>query len=214
MPNVTGKTQSDAESAIKGAGLVPVVYKGSSSSVASGKVYGQVPSAGSKVEKGSEVGIFVSTGPAPTTSTAVSVPNVVGKSEADAQSALQAAGLVGVKYTGYSSTVAKGMVIQQLPAAGSKVDKGTQVGYQVSLGKPPTSAPSVKVPNVVGMTSAAATKALTDAGLKPIVVEDWDETVAEDKVIAQLPDPGVSVAPGSSVAVSVSKGPQPVPTPY
>lgn len=209
VPNVTGKSEADAKSAIQAAGLVAVVNKASSSSVASGKVSGQVPSAGSKVNKGSEVGIIVSTGAAP--ASAVSVPNVVGKTDADAKSAIEGAGLVAVKYSGYSDTVAAGLVVQQLPAAGAKVNKGTQVGYEVSLGKAAT---GVKVPNVVGMTQDAASSAIKGAGLVPVVVENWSETVATGKVIVQLPDAGVSVSPGSSVAISVSKGPEPVVTPY
>jgi beta-lactam-binding protein with PASTA domain len=212
VPNVTGKTQVDAQNALKAVGFVPVVYNGASSSVASGKVYGQVPSAGAEAFKGAEVGIFVSTGPtAPAATPPVSVPGVVGKKEADAQNAIAAVGLEPVSYSGYSDTIAMGLVIQQLPAAGSKVDQGTQVGYLVSLGKPGA---SVKVPNVVGMTAEQAANTLADAGLAIIELQDWSESVPEGQAMAQLPDAGATVAPNSSVAVSVSKGPQPVPTPY
>jgi eukaryotic-like serine/threonine-protein kinase len=64
------------------------------------------------------------------------------------------------------------------------------------------------------MTAEQAANTLADAGLAIIELQDWSESVAEGKAMAQLPDAGATVAPNSSVAVSVSKGPQPVPTPY
>ncbi|MBS0374352.1 MAG: DUF3443 family protein [Proteobacteria bacterium] len=63
------------------------------------------------------------------------------------------------------------------------------------------------VPNVVGLSQAAATSALTGAGLAVGSVTIADSTtVASGDVISETPAAGTSVAPGSSVALSVSDG--------
>jgi hypothetical protein len=69
----------------------------------------------------------------------VSVPNVVGQSQANAQSAITAAGLtVGTVTEAYSETVAAGVVISQNPAAGTEALPGTAVSLVVSKGKEDT----------------------------------------------------------------------------
>jgi len=69
------------------------------------------------------------------------------------------------------------------------------------------------LPSVTGMTLAAATKAITDAGLVvgDPVTEEFSDTVKAGSVISQDPNPSVNgfVAPGSTVNLTVSKGPEP-----
>jgi hypothetical protein len=66
----------------------------------------------------------------------VTVPNVVGKTQASAQAAITIAGLtVGVVTQAYSATVPKGSVISQSPAAGTSVLPATAVNLVVSKGK-------------------------------------------------------------------------------
>ncbi|WP_342349426.1 PASTA domain-containing protein, partial [uncultured Nitrospira sp.] len=88
VPSVVGLPQSDAESAIIGAGLtVGTITTASHASVSSGSVISQTPGGGASVAAGSAVALVVSTGPAP-----VTVPNVVGVPQAAAQAALTTAG--------------------------------------------------------------------------------------------------------------------------
>jgi beta-lactam-binding protein with PASTA domain len=203
VPNVDGKTQSDAEAAIKNAGLAPKVYKFYSSDVAKGKVGGQQPKAGTEVKPGSEVSIAVSLGKGVG---AVTVPNVVGKKEADATTAMTNAGLKPKVYKVYSDTVASGLVIAQLPAAGTTTGSGSEVAVQVSQGKSPTSG-NVTVPNVVGKTQADATSALQSAGFTVTPVEQPSDTVATGAVIDQLPVANSTAPKGSAVVILVSTGP-------
>jgi hypothetical protein len=65
----------------------------------------------------------------------------------------------------------------------------------------------VTVPNVVGLTQAAATTALTAAGLVTTVTTAPHATVAVGLVISTTPASGASVAPGSTVTLVVSSGP-------
>lgn len=65
----------------------------------------------------------------------------------------------------------------------------------------------VAVPDVVNLTQAAATTAITGAGLTlGTVTTTWSETVAAGAVISSTPAAGTLVSPGSAVAIVVSTG--------
>lgn len=66
----------------------------------------------------------------------VTVPNVVGMTQAQASNAIQNAGLSVHVINDWSEKVAKGNVISQSIAAGSKVASGTYVRLVVSQGVP------------------------------------------------------------------------------
>ncbi|HEX7114976.1 MAG TPA: PASTA domain-containing protein [Steroidobacter sp.] len=68
-------------------------------------------------------------------STLVEVPNVVGETQADGTSILEAAGFVVAVETAHSSSVAAGKIISQSPSAGSEASAGATVTITVSLGE-------------------------------------------------------------------------------
>jgi beta-lactam-binding protein with PASTA domain len=194
VPNVVGLMQAAAQSAITTAGLtVGAVTTAISNTVAAGKVVSQNPIAGTKVAAGSAVALIVSLG--------TKVPNVVGRTQADAQKALTTAGLtVGTVTMANSATVGAGRVISQSPGAGTTVTPGSAVALVVSLG--------TTVPNVVGLTQSSAQTALIAAGLTVGTVTMVNsESVPSGTVINQTPVAGIKVTPGSSVALVISSGP-------
>ncbi|WP_251197633.1 Stk1 family PASTA domain-containing Ser/Thr kinase [Anaerotardibacter muris] len=125
VPNVVGASASNAESSLKSAGFQVKTSYRYSSDVSEGRVISQDPSG--KAAKGSTITIYVSNGPEEAT-----VPNVVDKSEADARSALDAAGFNVTIRTSHSAEVAKGLVISQDKLG--KAEKGTTVTIVVSSG--------------------------------------------------------------------------------
>ena len=133
----------------------------------------------------------------------VSVPIVVGNTQAAATTSITGAGLtLGGVTMQSSSTVASGNVISENPAAGASVTKGSGVALAVSSGPA-----MVAVPNVVGNSQAAATTAITGAGLTlGMVTMQSSATVASGSVISENPAAGTSVASGSAVALAVSTG--------
>jgi len=205
VPNVVGQTQASATSAITSAGLTAgAVTQQSSTTVASGSVISESPAAGTSVAKGSAVNLVVSSGAPPPTP--VTVPNVVGETQASATSAISAAALtVGAVTQQSSTTVASGNVISESPAAGTSVASGAAVSLVVSSGAP---APGqVAVPNVVGQTQAAATSAISGAGFTVgAVAQESSTTVASGSVISQNPAAGADSASGSAVDLVVSTG--------
>jgi len=200
VPNVVGDTEAAAATAITGVGLdVGTETLVSSPTVASGDVISEIPSAGTNVNVGSAVNLFVSTGPAK-----VSVPNVVGDTQAAATTAITGAGLtVGTVTSQPSGAVASGDVISETPSAGTSVNVGSAVNLVVSTGPA-----KVSIPNVVGDTQAAATTALTGAGLTVgTVTSQSSAAVANGDVISETPSAGTSVNSGSAVNLVVSTGP-------
>jgi hypothetical protein len=133
----------------------------------------------------------------------ISVPNVVGETQAAATTAVTGDGLtVGAVTQASSATVANGNVISETPAAGASAASGSSVALVVSTG-PAT----VSVPNVVGDTQAAATTAITGAGLTVgTVTQQSSSSVASGEVITETPAAAASVAKGSAVALFVSSG--------
>ena len=143
----------------------------------------------------------------PTTSTQVTVPDVVGLAQTAAESAITGASLtVGAETTDYSASVPSGDVISQDPAAGVEVVTGSSVDLVISLGPPPP----VNVPDVVGLDQATAESTITGASLAVgTVTYQNDAVVAAGNVISQDPTAGSTVDTGSSVDLVVSLGPQP-----
>lgn len=131
IPSVIGKTKSSAKSTLESAGFsVTFEYGDYNNSVAADVVTAQSPSAKNQAAKGSTVTVTLSPGQKP-----ITVPNVVGASQSQAESALAGAGL---KYTyadsQYSDTVPAGNVINQTKS-GETVAAGTTITLTLSKGK-------------------------------------------------------------------------------
>ena len=131
IPSVIGKTKSSAKSTLESAGFsVTFEYGDYNDSVAADVVTAQSPSAKKQAAKGSTVTVTLSPGQKP-----ITVPNVLGASQSQAESALAGAGL---KYTyadsQYSDTVAAGNVISQTKS-GETVAAGTTITLTLSKGK-------------------------------------------------------------------------------
>lgn len=125
VPNVVGVKQAAAEAALTKAGLVVSVESNASTSVASGRVIDQNPTAGVTAQTGSTVTIIVSTGP-----NLVAVPTVTTMTQTDAVNALTAAGFKAkiVLQTGGGPV---GTVVTQSPAANVKAVSGSTVTITV-----------------------------------------------------------------------------------
>ena len=143
----------------------------------------------------------------------VPVPAVVGQTQAAATTAITGAGLVlGTVSQTSSGTVPVGRVISQSPTAGTGVPQGSAVNLVVSTG--PSGPPPVSVPAVVGQTQAAATAAITGAGLVlGTVSQTSSPTVPAGRVISQSPTAGTNLPPGSAVNLVVSTGLPPLVAP-
>jgi len=92
-------------------------------------------------------------------------------------------------------------VVSQRPSAGLSVAQGSSVTLRVSNGPKP-----VIVPNEVGSTFESANSALLGSGFA-VRRKDVESDQPKDTVVAQSPNPGTYQPPGSTITLSVSKGP-------
>lgn len=138
----------------------------------------------------------------------VSVPDVVGQSQASAVARLQRAGLSATANQAASATVPSGVVITQSPSGGVKVDKGSRVSIVISSGPA-----SLAMPQVVGETEAKALAKLRAAGLVPTTQSQPSAKLAKGVVISTDPTAGIELQVNSGVTVNVSSGPQQVKVP-
>ena len=121
IPNVVGVDMRQAMDTLRNAGLDPT-RKSEPSAEARNQVLRQEPAAGSRVEKGTRVTLFYAV-PLPT---GIEVPDVVGLDVRQAMDTLRNAGLDFNRKSEPSSET-QNKVIRQEPAAGSRVEKGTEV---------------------------------------------------------------------------------------
>src|SRR5690606_34191276 len=87
----------------------------------------------------------------------IAVPAVAGGSFADAEATLAELELTAVEGSEHSREVPPGTVLGTDPAAGARVEKGTEITVVVSAGPA-----SQQVPTLAGMTADAATSTLGD----------------------------------------------------
>jgi eukaryotic-like serine/threonine-protein kinase len=150
VPDVVGQSQAAAEAALSNAGLATgAVTQRVTSSQSPGTVVSQSPASGTSVRAGEKVELVVAEA-----SKEVSVPDVVGKSEALAAAQL---GEVGLKPTTSSVSTSEpsqvGIVLRQSPAPGAHTKKGATVTIGVGvLGTPTTTTTTPTTPTTTPTT--------------------------------------------------------------
>ncbi|MGA1763215.1 MAG: PASTA domain-containing protein [Ilumatobacteraceae bacterium] len=167
IPEVTGLSREDAVASLESQGLVVTEVVRDDDAVALGTVVSWIVTeqpnlvAGSEVLKGTQVAITVSGGPV-----LRFVPNLIGRSESDAQAQLVAVQLSGQRNDDvFSADIEVGLVASQTPQTNAQLARDGVVAYSLSKG-PET----VTLPSIVGLTLAEAQKKLVEAGLSVGVV--------------------------------------------
>ena len=192
VPEVTGKSQDEAQRSLTDAGLaVGAVTDAYSEDVPQGQVISQSVAAGTSLAHDSAVDIVLSKGREPLT-----VPTLSGLSASAAKSAIEDLGLVAAPTEAYSDTVAEGQVISQQTREGSTLHRGDSVAYTVSKGPE-----KVAIPDVVGLQREEARSLLEGAGF----------TVKEEAILGGFfgtvrssdPAAGTMTKKGSTVTITI-----------
>ena len=205
VPDLEGKSQSEARDALKNAGLeAGNVTQEDSASIAKDRVIYTNPSSGTSVERGTTVDLVVSTGK-------TSVPDVSGQDEATAKKTIEDAGLKFKRGDDVTSAdVEQGKAVSSDPAAGSSASAGDTVTVHFSSGAAATPTPTptamVPVPEVNGKTVAEATRELQDANFHVTQTQKSSKDVDAGKVIGTDPKAGTQAPAGSTVNLTVSTG--------
>ncbi len=196
VPDLKGKTQAEARTALEEAGLkVGDVTTENSPGLKAGQVVRTDPVSGTSVERGATVSLVVASGK-------TTVPQIVGQKWDDAKVALEEAGLNFNQLPPEKTTEPDkvGTVASVDPGQGTLVEANSSVTITLY------EADMVKVPDLSGKSRAEAEKALSDAGLSASVSEvDPPAPGDAGKVVSQDPAGGTEAMRDSEVKVSVGK---------
>ncbi|HEX7311911.1 MAG TPA: Stk1 family PASTA domain-containing Ser/Thr kinase [Gaiellaceae bacterium] len=196
VPYLVGIKEANAIQSIHDAGLeVGQIHRLPNDLQPKTYVYDQNPNEGDRVGKGSFVELWVSTGKAQ-----VTVPDLVGENQNDAVAKLTAMNL-RFDVHDISSRQPQGTVIAQNPPAETKVAEKTVVRINVSSGPRP-----VGIPDVRGSSYETAASQLQAVGFA-VARQDAESDQAAGTVIDQTPAPNNFAPKGSTVTLTVSKGP-------
>lgn len=171
-----------------------------SSEYEAGIIIEQETKAGTKIKENQTLYVTVSKG-----ISMQDVPDVYGKTEAEARDILKEAGLdVAVATTQqFDETVPKGCVIKTNPARGEQLKSGEKVQLYISMGTVESNATTV--PNVVGRTVDEAKQRLAEKNLN-CVVNEVDSNEPAGTVLSQNPVANSVAQAGDTVTIEVSNG--------
>ncbi|MGI5503802.1 Stk1 family PASTA domain-containing Ser/Thr kinase [Lentzea sp. CA-135723] len=160
-----------------------------------GKIAQQNPAVGLKLKKGGTITIQLGKAP-----DKVNVPGVVNSDKDDAQQTLEGSGFKVVIET-VDSPKPEGTVIQQTPAANSKVDKNTTVTLKVSKGN------QFEMPDLVNLDKKEAEQKLRALGWNAsfnVQNQQVLDPSKRDQVLSQQPTKGTLITKGTAVTVTVA----------
>ncbi|MBR6229836.1 MAG: Stk1 family PASTA domain-containing Ser/Thr kinase [Eubacterium sp.] len=203
VPDVFNESLEDAQKLLEENKLTFRMEEQDSDEVQAGYAIGTNPVAGSAVEEGTEVILYISKGGSKN-----GLINVVGETVDQATTDLKLAGYqVQVGEEIFSDSVEKGRVASQDPKAGEEVAAGSMITLHVSKGKEEK---NVQVPRLLGLSRAEAKQALAEAGLQlGDTTKSYSDSYDEGEVCVQSPAAGKEVKEGTTVSITVSKGPEP-----
>ncbi|MDH4074328.1 MAG: Stk1 family PASTA domain-containing Ser/Thr kinase [Acidimicrobiia bacterium] len=161
-------------------------------------VFDQDPKGGEQAEEGSTVILSVVA-----TAETVEVPDVVDKTQQQAEQLLDAQGLTVTVIREESDTVAEGLVIRQSILAGQQVNEGTEVEIVISSGT--SQAP---IPELKNQPLANATSQLQQLGFSVVVKQEPSVDVPAGSVTRTDPPAGSQVPKTTPITVYQSRGPE------
>ena len=199
VPRVLGLSLTEAQSQIQKAQLT--AQDGGSESHPSapqGTVIWQDPPPGVVAPQGAQVTLVASSGPPK-----IPVPDVSGLEAKLARSLVAAAGLTVSQVESVQAAAPQGLAMMTRPPAGTILAPGAGLTLVVSRG-----APTIAVPDLLGMSAADARTRLEMEGLQLGTMTRRTTTDGSPgTVIAQRPASGTLAAPGTVVDIVVARRP-------
>jgi serine/threonine-protein kinase len=197
VPNVVGFAEDQAKAALEQAGFTGSVNTREVDSLEKkGTVATVTPEVGKPAAPDATITLGLSTG-------TIDLPDVTGKTEAEARKILTDAGFSDVQITTeqVDSPQPPGTVVGTTPAAATPASSTTRIVLQLSGG-----VGDIVVPNVRGQSAAAAEAALRKAGFTDVRTQDTenDGTVKEGQVLNTNPEPGESAAPSDPIVLLIA----------
>lgn len=192
IPQLSGRTQLQAETALAPLDLKFVMAHENSATIPAGKIIRTDPVAGGYIGHGGTITIYLSDGPK-----LVKVPVLTGKNLADATATIVGSGFVLGKVASTFNSAPLGEVYDFTGSDELPIPEGSSIDLQVSLGS---------IPAIAGLTLDAAKVALQAVGLDVgKTTETYSDTAPKGNVIGLVPNQ-LNLEKGSKVDIIVSKG--------
>lgn len=191
MPDLTNRSQVEAERLAQSLGATVVVVTENSKTVSSGLVISSEPTSGA-IYWGGPITLKVSSGPK-----MVNVANLEGKTLVEATALILQSGFVLGEVSSWFNTAPIGTVYAHSGGGSTKVPEGSAIDLEISLGS---------IPLVANLDQETAVNVVQVAGLKvKSIIAEFSETVAKGQAIALIPltEP---LGKGGEVNLVVSKG--------
>jgi serine/threonine-protein kinase len=200
VPRVLGLTVAEAQTEIQTAKLQTADGGAEPHPAApAGIVVWQDPPPGVIAPEGTKVTLVSSAGPPK-----IPVPDVGNLDAGLAQSLIAAAGLVVSQVESVQAASPSGLAMMTRPPAGTALAPGAGLTVVVSRG-----APTIPIPDLLGMASADARTRLETEGLQlGTVTRRRTSDASPGTVVAQTPAAGTLASPGTVVDVVVARSPQ------
>src|SRR5467141_4956618 len=200
VPRVLGLTIPEAQAEIQKSKLQ--VTEGGAEphpTAPAGIVIWQDPPPGVVAPEGTKVTLVSSAGPPK-----IPVPDVSRLDATLAQSLIAAAGLVVSQVESVQADSLAGLAMLTRPTAGTALVPGAGVTIVVSRG-----APTIPIPDLLGMASGDARTRLENEGLQlGTVTRRRTADASPGTVVGQRPAAGTLAAPGTVVDIVVARSPQ------
>jgi serine/threonine-protein kinase len=200
VPRVLGLSVQEAEAEIQKVRLQGVDGGAEPHPTATqGIVIWQDPPPGVIAPEGTKVTLVSSAGPPK-----IPVPDVAALDAALAQSLVSSAGLVVSQVESVQAAAPTGLAMLTRPPAGTALAPGAGVTVVVSRG-----APTISIPDLLGMASADARTRLEQDGLQlGTVTRRRTADASPGTVVGQRPAAGTLASPGTVVDIVVARSPQ------
>jgi serine/threonine-protein kinase len=200
VPRVLGLTLAEAQAEIQKAKLqVTAGGVEPHPTAPAGIVIWQDPPPGVVAPEGTKVTLVSSAGPPK-----IPVPDVSGLDATLAQSLVAAAGLVVSQVESVQAAAPTGLAMLTRPPAGTALAPGAGLTIVVSRG-----APTIPIPDLLGMASGDARTRLETEGLQlGTVTRRRTADASPGTVVGQRPGAGTLAAPGTVVDIVVARSPQ------
>ena len=197
VPDVVGRQMTLAAQLLEAHKLRVNIEEAYDEKVPSGQVVSQSPEAGSRVKEERVVTIRVSRG-----GEELTMPDVKGLSRQAAEDKLSKMGLKVNRVYEKDAASDTGTILEQEPAPGTKIVKGSGVDLTISKGK---QIKTVRVPDYTGGTVEAARTGLVSIRLKVGAVTRQPSKQAAGTILQQNPAGGASVEEGTEVDFVVAE---------
>ncbi|MDQ0206405.1 Stk1 family PASTA domain-containing Ser/Thr kinase [Alkalicoccobacillus murimartini] len=198
IPDVIDEPLEDAQQELEGLNLTVDVQEVDDDSVEPGHVASQNPRAGSTVKEGSTIRLQVSG-----EEEEITLQDYTGFPIEQAERLLEQLNVNVERVTRDSNEEQEGTVLSQTPESGSAIVPSTTTVYLTYAVES-----QIRLRNLEGDTEAEARAYFNEYSLRGRFSFEYDDSIAEGRVISQSPEPFEMLDQGSDVEIVISRGPE------